>query len=88
MYQPLPTDVSGRNYQDEMRDMLHTMIPAFEAQYDFPHIGPSLIKEFNDMLEFSGATVVGVDDRARAVVDYLEHHYAGDPPPQWYANLL
>lgn len=90
MYQPLPTDVSGRNYQEEMRDMLRVMIPAYEQQYageQLPRIGPSLIKEMNDMLEFCGSTVTGVDDRAQAIIDYLEYHYAHGMMPQWYANL-
>ena len=66
------------------------MVPAYETQYageQLPRIGPSLIKEFNDLLEFSGATVVGVDDRAQAVIDYLEYHYAHGMMPEWYANL-
>ena len=99
MYQPLETDVSGRNYQDEMQLMLTTMIPAYEVAYidkygdpddpeeGLPGIGTVLIKEFNDMLEFAGATVTGVEDRALAVLDYLNCHYAGAEKPEWYANL-
>lgn len=99
MYQPLPTDVSGRNYQEEMRDMLRVMLPAYELAYktdddgdldkegEIQKKGPALVKEFNDMLEFAGSTVTGVEDRAVAVIEYLEHHYCGGPMPQWYANL-
>jgi hypothetical protein len=90
MYQPLETDVSGRNYQEEMRDMLRVMIPVYETIYggaDPVNKGPSLIKEMNDMLEFAGATVTGVDNRPQAIVDYLMHHYAGTPKPEWYETL-
>jgi hypothetical protein len=41
----------------------------------------------NDMLEFAGATVTGVDNRPQAIVDYLMHHYAGTPKPEWYETL-
>jgi hypothetical protein len=87
MYQPLSTDVSGRNYQEEMRIMLQVMIPAYEDHFTLPKLGPSLIKEMNDMLEFCAATVTGVEDRAQAIIDYLEHHYNDGPKPEWYANL-
>lgn len=92
MYQPLPTDISGRDYQEEMRTMLHVMIPVYERRYSDPdetprNLGPALIKEMNDMLEFAGATVTGVDDRAQAIIDYLQYHYAHGQKPEWYANL-
>jgi hypothetical protein len=89
MYQPSGGAVSGRNFQEEMRTMLTTMIPVYEAKEEdiIPGLGPSLIKEMNDMLEFAGATVTGVDDRAQAIIDYLEHHYHGGDKPEWYANL-
>jgi hypothetical protein len=36
------------------------------------------------MLEFAGATVTAVPDRAQAVVEYLMYHYAGGHKPEWY----
>lgn len=92
MYQPLPTDVSGRDYQEEMRTMLTTMIPVFELYYSrdnqaLVELGPSLVKEMNDMLEFAGHTVISVEDRAQAILDYLNYHYSGAAKPDWYATL-
>jgi hypothetical protein len=92
MYTPLPTDVSGhkRDYQGEMLEMLYVMLPVYETCYtaaDMPLRAPALIQEFNDMLEFAGATVTGVPDRAQAVIDYLNYHYAGADPPDWYEDL-
>ena len=71
----------------QMEHMIIVLLPSYLARHPGKEeLAAAIIKEFANM-EAARATIVGVDDTAAAVADYLNHHFQGGPKPTWYDSL-
>lgn len=70
----------------QMEHMIIVLLPSYISDTSDTHKAAEVIREFGDM-EQARATIVGVEDTAVAVTEYLDHHFYDEPKPQWYANL-
>lgn len=70
----------------QMEKIILILLPAYVQRYGMPELAAAIVKEFADM-EQARQTIVGVEDTAKATVEYLDHHYTGSHKPFWYEKL-